>query len=67
MRDASKAHQILARGSDVEVALCICCQNSGTDACPHQGQEKIGVCNTYALDERDPLQTELRVMKFLQG
>ena len=66
MRDAGIACQILGRGGQGEAVLCVCCQNSGTEACPHRGQEKIGVCQEYALDERDPSQTELRVIAFLQ-
>lgn len=67
MRDAETAISILTR-DDMEkpVSLCICCLNHQTPMCPHKGCEKIGICTEYALDERDPNKTELRVMAFLQ-
>lgn len=64
MRDPEIALGILAREGE-EAMLCICCQNSGTEACPHRGHEKAGICAEYSLDERDPPETESRVLAFL--
>ena len=69
MRDPKTALEILSTGGEKteRVALCVCCGNHGTASCPHKGNEKIGLCNHYRLDETDLAQTETRVMKFLQG
>lgn len=68
MRDAEIAFRVLTRDeTEKVVSLCICCRNHRTPLCPHQRQEKIGVCDGYTLDERDPLKTESRVIAFLQG
>lgn len=65
MRDAETAIQILTRDdANKPVSLCICCINHQTPLCK---KEFFGVCSGYVLDERNPHQTELRVMAFLQG
>lgn len=67
MRDAETAIKILTRDDTHKpVSLCICCLNHKTPTCPHQGKETTGVCNGYSLDERNPQQTESRVIAFLQ-
>lgn len=67
MRDAETAFSILTCDTEREVSLCICCRKHQLPMCPHKGKEKVGICPNYLLDERDPHQTELRVMAFLQG
>lgn len=68
MRNPATALSILAR-EDFEpekVALCVCCQNSGTSACPYLGNEVKGPCPHYRLDETDVVSTERRIIDRLR-
>ncbi len=70
LRDPQTALGILASADTIKiskVALCVCCRNVGTPACPHGEQRVTGMCADYVLDERDPVRTEERVLKSLTG
>jgi len=70
LREAAHAMDVLSRGSHHEAEktkLCVCCLNQDTQACPHQQGGKAGLCSQYILDERNPLETEERVLLALLG
>ena len=62
MRDARTAHSLLNCCGHEEVHLCPCCLRLGQDECPYRGNERTGICEHYALDERDIAATYVRGM-----
>lgn len=58
LRDPRVAYEVL------EGKLCVCCKNAAI--CPHENPPP-GICQKYELEEKNPLQTERKVMQVLLG
>jgi len=65
MRNPKVAHEILNRNGFSEVHLCTICWNHGKVLCPHRGNEQLGACPSYSLDEGNVQKTEERILEFL--